>query len=359
MEDFWGDSKHYKGKRRLVVIGHRGCGKNKTVMPVEIPDSNSRPSIMENTITSFNTAAIQGADFVEFDVQVTKDGCPIVFHDDYIVIAEENGYLSRSISELSLEEFLSIGYQKDSLKAGKVLVRQTVDGSFVIWKASIEDSLCTLQDCFEQVSSSIGFNIELKFNDTEPVAESEIMRTIDATLEVVDRCAKGRKIYFSSFHPDAVQILRRAQSDYPVFFLTDGGVNLYVDARRNSIEAAIEVCKKGGIQGIVSEVRAILQNAEVVNWVHKAGLCMLTYGEMNNVAEALRKQEECEVDGVIVDDVVEAWRTTMQASQEATSTIASYQTSLQPSSTPPTSTTSITSTLDPLVEPPLLKLVFA
>lgn len=54
---------------KLVVVGHRGCGKNKALAPGEAPDS--RPSISENTITSFNLAARNGADFVEFDVQVS------------------------------------------------------------------------------------------------------------------------------------------------------------------------------------------------------------------------------------------------------------------------------------------------
>lgn len=300
MESFWGDAKQRFGESRMVVIGHRGCGKNRISAPDEI--SASRPSIMENTITSFNTAAANGADFVEFDVQVTKDLHPIVFHDDHIVVAGEE-ITVKSISELNLKEFLSIGYQKYPEKSAKVLLREAVDGSFPVWTASIEDSLCTLQDCFEQVSPSVGFNIELKFNDREPVTESELRRTIDATLQVVAECAKDRKIYFSSLHPDAVQILRREQSTFPVFFLTDGGVNLYVDPRRNSVEAAIEVCKKGGLQGIVTEVKAILQNPEAVKLIHNAGLCVLTYGEMNNVPEAMRKQEEGGVEGVIVDDV--------------------------------------------------------
>jgi glycerophosphodiester phosphodiesterase len=59
---------------KVVVIGHRGCGKNKTLSQGEIPEA--RPSIRENTICSFNTASKYGADFVEFDVQVTSNLTP-------------------------------------------------------------------------------------------------------------------------------------------------------------------------------------------------------------------------------------------------------------------------------------------
>lgn len=58
---------------KVVVIGHRGCGKNKTLSQGEIPEA--RPSIRENTICSFNMASKYGANFVEFDVQVTSHKC--------------------------------------------------------------------------------------------------------------------------------------------------------------------------------------------------------------------------------------------------------------------------------------------
>jgi hypothetical protein len=44
-----------------------------------------------------------------------------------------------------------------------------------------------------------------------------------------------------------------------VFFLTNGGTQVYADPRRNSLEEAIKLCVAGGLQGIVSEVRAILR----------------------------------------------------------------------------------------------------
>lgn len=39
----------------------------------------------ENTLRSFREAVAAGASFLEFDVQVTADGVPIVWHDNYIV----------------------------------------------------------------------------------------------------------------------------------------------------------------------------------------------------------------------------------------------------------------------------------
>lgn len=65
---------------QLVVIGHRGNGMNMLLSS----DIRMR-EIEENSILSFNTAAKFPIDFVELDVQVTEDDCPVIFHDNFIV----------------------------------------------------------------------------------------------------------------------------------------------------------------------------------------------------------------------------------------------------------------------------------
>ncbi|KAJ7563835.1 hypothetical protein O6H91_03G127700 [Diphasiastrum complanatum] len=294
------DLKAENDRAKLVIVGHRGCGKNRTYSVGETPDFT--PSIRENTITSFNLAAKYGADFVEFDVQVTKDGHAIIFHDD-LIIAED--MVPSSIGNLTLEEFLSFGPQKESNKIGKTLVRVATDGTVSVWSATVEDSLCTLKEAFEQVEPIVGFNIEVKFDDINPVSQSELERVVTAVVQEVEQHAKARNIFFSSFHPDAVGLLQKSQSKYPVFFLTDGGTHLYADERRNSIEAAMEVCNKSGLQGIVSEVKGVLQNPNLVAQIKKAELHLFTYGDLNNVPEVVQKQKDLGVDGVIVDHVLE------------------------------------------------------
>ncbi|XP_024373071.1 glycerophosphodiester phosphodiesterase GDPD2 isoform X2 [Physcomitrium patens] len=294
----------------LVVVGHRGCGLNRTFPHGVIPES--RPSVRENTITSFNLAARNGAQFVEFDVQVTKDGVPIIFHDDEIIT---EGNTSSHISDLTLTEFRAIGPQKD-FTMGQLLYSRASDGSTHVWTADIEDHLCTLEEAFTQVEPTVGFNIELKFDDYGITADAELHRVIDAVLDDVRQYANGRVIYFSSFHPDAVQIVRK-KTLYPVFFLTDGGTYTYQDPRKNSIEAAIEICREGNLQGIVSEVKAVLHRPASVALVKAAGLYFFTYGELNNLGEAVLKQREWGIDGVIVDHVLEVVRVAQQMEEPA------------------------------------------
>lgn len=78
-----------------LIIAHRG-------------DSAHRP---ENTPASFAAALEVGADLVEFDVQLTKDGQVVVIHDP-TVDRTTNG--TGSVRELTLAEIrgLSAGYPK-------------------------------------------------------------------------------------------------------------------------------------------------------------------------------------------------------------------------------------------------------
>eukprot|EP01091_Cochliopodium_minus_P015777 TRINITY_DN5704_c0_g1_i1.p1 TRINITY_DN5704_c0_g1~~TRINITY_DN5704_c0_g1_i1.p1 ORF type:complete len:731 (+),score=223.34 TRINITY_DN5704_c0_g1_i1:61-2253(+) len=61
-----------------MYIGHRGSGM--TTNP------NKKHIFIENTLVSFLAAKKSGGDFIEFDVQLTKDLVPVIAHDEEIMI---------------------------------------------------------------------------------------------------------------------------------------------------------------------------------------------------------------------------------------------------------------------------------
>lgn len=95
------------------------------------------------------------------------------------------------------------------------------------------------------------------------------------------------------------------QIQLQVFFLTNGGTEMYYDTRRNSLEEAIKLCLEGGLQGIVSEVKGVFRNPAAVNKIKESKLSLMTYGKLNNVAEAVYMQHLMGIEGVIVDHVEE------------------------------------------------------
>ncbi|KYK61237.1 hypothetical protein DCS_02379 [Drechmeria coniospora] len=87
---------YWKKLSSTMLIGHRGLGKNLT--------SNKSLQLGENTLPSFIAAANLGAQYVEFDVQLTKDHVPVIYHD---FLVSETG-IDAPVHTLTLEQFLHI-----------------------------------------------------------------------------------------------------------------------------------------------------------------------------------------------------------------------------------------------------------
>ncbi len=74
----------------MLIIGHRGAS---AVAP-------------ENTIAAFERAMLDGADGVEFDVRLAKDGVPVVIHDSTL---RRTALREGSIALLSSTELAAVG----------------------------------------------------------------------------------------------------------------------------------------------------------------------------------------------------------------------------------------------------------
>ncbi|GBC00079.1 hypothetical protein RclHR1_03740003 [Rhizophagus clarus] len=296
------------------VIGHRGFGMNRAETP--------NLQIGENTLISFITAASLGAEYVEFDIQLTKDHVPVIYHDWTIT---ETGY-DIPIHAITLHQFLEINKRRfvpekflvrehdirkeflrpttnDEKKEGKLKGNSdgTIQGPFV-----------TLIETFKHVPIHIGFNIEVKYPmideaeaDGLPAYYTELNLFVDTILQCVyDHAQEKRNVIFSSFHPDICLMLAFKQPNYPVFFLTDCGEETMADGRCNSLQMAIRFAKFANLLGIVAKSVSIIEAPILVKAVKETGLLLFTYGSMNNNVDNARLQRKAGVDAVIVDSVL-------------------------------------------------------
>ena len=76
--------------REPSIIGHRGA-------PVVA---------LENTLPAFEAAIAAGADGIEFDVRLSRDGVPVIIHDD--TLTRTHG-VRRRVAELTGDELRSFG----------------------------------------------------------------------------------------------------------------------------------------------------------------------------------------------------------------------------------------------------------
>ncbi|KAJ1942387.1 Glycerophosphocholine phosphodiesterase, partial [Linderina macrospora] len=85
-----------------LIYGHRGSGKNFTPA-----DNAFNLQLGENTVLSMQQAVRDGAAAVEFDVQLTRDMVPVIYHDWNV---SETG-LDVPVNSLTLKQFMSFSPQ--------------------------------------------------------------------------------------------------------------------------------------------------------------------------------------------------------------------------------------------------------
>lgn len=86
----------------------------------------------------------------------------------------------------------------------------------------------TLESVLEIIDQHVGFNIEIKWPMRLKDGSSELENPVelnvflDIVLKTVLEFGKKRRIVFSCFHPDICVMIRLKQNKYPVLFLTQG-----------------------------------------------------------------------------------------------------------------------------------------
>jgi glycerophosphodiester phosphodiesterase len=299
------------------------------------------PAWRENTLRSFQAAAASGASFVEFDVQVTSDGVPVVWHDNFVEYGDPAHPTQCRVSDLTAAEFQALGQlsasgrcqQLSVVRRFRTVTREAAALSAILppqaaphgepmlaqrlrWCCEADDSFPTLEQLFSALPPHLAFNIEVKMvtpDDLAVTPAAEVQRMVDPIMEVVNKCSSSsssnsstqqqRQVVFSSFDPDICKALRASQDHHPVLFLTTGGRDWHADPRRMSIAAAIEEAVASCLSGIVVDSGALAAAPEAAAVARSKGLTVLTYGLENDNINWVLRQQQLGVTGIIVDDV--------------------------------------------------------
>ncbi|MFO7952912.1 MAG: glycerophosphodiester phosphodiesterase [Bacillota bacterium] len=157
----------HKSNRKPLIIAHRGA-------------SSLAP---ENTVAAFDRAVEAGANGIEFDVQLSKDGIPVVIHDENL---ERTTTGSGPVKKQVLSDL-------KSLDAGSWFAND-FSGETIL---TLEELLIRYKD------SGFLFNIELKNNHTAyPGLEKKVLQCIEK-YHLADR------VLISSFNHNSLITCRR------------------------------------------------------------------------------------------------------------------------------------------------------
>lgn len=335
------DLTYWKSMASTMVIGHRGLGKNTA--------ARNSLQLGENTIQSFIAAANLGAQYIEFDVQLTKDHVPVIYHD---FLVSETG-IDAPVHTLTLEQFLHVNDERRtprssrpsspisvaqraingseprkyrSMSLGDLTKDQTSDMSERMkntrdfkekgFKANsrgnfIQAPFTTLEEMFIKLPEHIGFNIEMKYPMLHESEEQEmdtyaveLNSFVDEVLTKVYDLGKKRNVIFSSFNPDICLLLSFKQPSIPILFLTDAGSCPVGDIRASSLQEAIRFASRWNLLGVVSAAGPLVIAPRLVKVVKESGLVCVSYGSLNNDPQNVKLQANEGIDAVIVDSVL-------------------------------------------------------
>ncbi|XP_024146953.1 glycerophosphocholine phosphodiesterase GPCPD1 isoform X2 [Oryzias melastigma] len=301
-------TKHWK-KRGAVDVGHRGAGSTHAA---------KHHKVRENTVASFMSAASHGAAFVEFDVHLSKDSVPIVYHDLTCCISTKK----KNDKKLELIEVPVKDLTFDQLQLLKLAHVTAMTGSDHKDLLEDEDEIDehqpfpSLSQIFQAVPETVGFNIELKWIsqmkdgswDGNLSSYFNMNTFLDTILSCVLQKAGKRRIIFSCFDPDICTMVRHKQNKYPILFLTQGISEKYpelMDLRCQTTQIAISFAQSENILGISAHTEELLKNLNYIEEAQSKGLVVFSWGDDNNEHETRRKLREEGIDGLIYDRICE------------------------------------------------------
>lgn len=209
----------------------------------------------ENSIAAFEAAAALGADYVETDVQLTRDGTLVLTHD--ADLARVAG-VSRRVADLTAAEVAGI-----RLHGGA--------------------PLATLPQALSAMKGRAGINIELKrYRDSPP-------GLVQAVVVAVKAAGMEDKVVIQSFEREQLDEVARLAPDIPLGFLM-------------SVPAGAP--HRLGVDFLSVERRRI--NGRFVATAHRSGKRILAW-TVSNEAD-MQQMFRLGIDGLITDDVATAVR---------------------------------------------------
>lgn len=148
---------------------------------------------LENTFLALTSAFEQGADGVEFDVQLSKDLVPMVFHDRELLRLTG---VDKLIDNVNFEELKKLRQHNE--------------------KYSKTYNIPTLGEVLAAMPVHKLINIELK--ETTGMYGEEGMKHV---LEIIEPYKNKLSIVISSFEPEILQLVNKLDPEYALGFLVD------------------------------------------------------------------------------------------------------------------------------------------
>ncbi|MDD5411526.1 MAG: glycerophosphodiester phosphodiesterase [Methylobacter sp.] len=152
----------------------------------------------ENTRAAFDKALEYAIDGIETDVQLSRDGIPVLWHDPFL---DKLDYAGKRIDDFDLEQL------------------EQIDFSGYFSSETVPEGVLSLKEFINTYHGRCKLNIEIKNRDWESQERQE--HKILQTLDIVGTLA-SEGVFISSFNLSSLIFAHQYAPDFPLFhILTD------------------------------------------------------------------------------------------------------------------------------------------
>lgn len=240
----------YKGNYNLNI--------EHTKIPEVTAHRGASVNYPENTMSAFQGAAYDYADWIELDVQQTKDGQIIVMHDTNF---QRTTGINKNTWETDYDE-----------------IKELDAGSFFDKKFK-KEKIPLLKDAIELAKkNNIKLNIELKPTGYEENFEQKVIDIVK-DADFIDECVLASQVY------DVLKNIKEIDDEIVTVYVMS-----FAYGKVTSLEAADHF-----------SVEASAITSSLVKEIHKKGKQL--YAWTTNSPETIQKMIDLKVDNIITDDV--------------------------------------------------------
>jgi glycerophosphoryl diester phosphodiesterase len=182
----------------VLNIGHRGA-------------SGYAP---EHTIPAYDLALEQGADYIEIDLQMTKDGVLVAMHDDTLdrtAVAPPGvpeRFCSGPVIKRTLEQIKMCDVGSWFNEANPQYANPEYVGL----------QIPTLEEIFQRYGTSVNYYIETKNPEAAPGMEEELLRLMEE-YDLIEPAAENWQVLIQSFSAASLQKIHALEPSLPLIQL--------------------------------------------------------------------------------------------------------------------------------------------
>lgn len=226
----------------------------------------------EHTAAAYRLAITQGADYVEQDLAVTKDGALVCLHDDSLerTTNVEEVFPDRATTDAQgRKRWLIADFTLAEIKR--------LDAGSWLGTTFAGERVLTFDEAIDLVGNAAGLYPELKSPSLYRARNIDIVALFSSVVKrrkLEGTMADGRpRLVVQSFDEQAVRDLAKALPGVPRTFLIGGGAA--VDRWLSSAATLKEMATFASDVGPAKQL--VAQNPAIVGWAHAAGLTVTPY----------------------------------------------------------------------------------